>query len=454
MKYLRKRLEALLTTEQFTYPKLRDMFFTLILDQFFIFFIGMLSTAMVSSVGEAAIAAVSMVGTVNGMVSLMFTSLASGGAIMVARAKGSGDQNQIRSAIGEVTGLCCMVALVLSVLLYAGSKWIVGALYADVEPLLSEYAVQYLRLMSLSFVPYAIFNAIFNIFRNLGDTRSSLILTVVINVSHLLLSLIFINFLHMGVAGSGLSYIVARAIGMVLALIWLLIIRNDYQVRVRHFFRFNPAVFRQILSLGAPVAMEAMLMQGGMLLVQVYLAKLTTTEMAAYAVSNSIFQLYSTSSGALTALTSTVCGQCYGARRYDLTRQYCKNMIKVGRFVMLLTVLILYPITPLFLKLYHATEQGIPLIRMGLTIGVIGLPLLWCDSYLPAMTMRVAGDGVYTGAVAVIALAVSRCVIGYVLTIPLGLGIHGVWIALLIEWLLRAAALHARFRGNKWLHLT
>ena len=122
MKYLRKRLEALLTTEQFTYPKLRDMFFTLILDQLFIFFIGMLSTAMVSSVGEAAIAAVSMVGTVNGMVSLMFTSLASGGAIMVARAKGSGDQNQIRSAIGEVTGLCCMVALVLSVLLYAGSK--------------------------------------------------------------------------------------------------------------------------------------------------------------------------------------------------------------------------------------------------------------------------------------------------------------------------------------------
>ena len=117
-------------------------------------------------------------------------------------------------------------------------------------------------------------------------------------------------------------------------------------------------------------------------------------------------------------------------------------------------MLILYPMTPLFLKLYHATEQGIPLIRMGLTIGVIGLPLLWCDSYLPAMTMRVAGDGVYTGAVAVIALAVSRCVIGYVLTIPLGLGIHGVWIALLIEWLLRAAALHVRFRGNKWLHLT
>ena len=68
---IRGKLEKLLTTDQFSYPELRSMFLTLALDQFFIFFIGMLSTALVSSVGEAAVAAVSMVGTVNGMVSLL-----------------------------------------------------------------------------------------------------------------------------------------------------------------------------------------------------------------------------------------------------------------------------------------------------------------------------------------------------------------------------------------------
>ena len=53
------RVPAMLESDQFTWIELRKMFLTLLLDQFFIFFIGVLSTAMVSSVGEAAIAAAS-----------------------------------------------------------------------------------------------------------------------------------------------------------------------------------------------------------------------------------------------------------------------------------------------------------------------------------------------------------------------------------------------------------
>ena len=111
-------LDRALTTEQFTYKELRGMYLSLILDTFFIFFIGMVSTALVSSVGEAAIAAVSMVSTVNGLVSLVFSSMATGGAIVVARAKGRGDRLDIRRAIGEVTGICGAEALVLSTLLF------------------------------------------------------------------------------------------------------------------------------------------------------------------------------------------------------------------------------------------------------------------------------------------------------------------------------------------------
>ena len=216
MQRIRQKLEKLLTTDQFSYEELKKMFLTLLLDQFFIFAIGVLSTMLVSRVGEAAMAAVSLVGTINGMVSLVFTSLATGGAIAVSRANGRGDTAEIQRAIGEVTGVCGLVSIVLGALLYAGADAVVHLLYPNVEPLVTDYAVRYMRMMCVSFVPYSIFNAIFNVFRNLGDTKSSLLLTIVINVSHLLLSLLFINIMDMGVMGSGLSYIVARTIGMVL----------------------------------------------------------------------------------------------------------------------------------------------------------------------------------------------------------------------------------------------
>ena len=452
MQRIRQKLEKLLTTDQFSYEELKKMFLTLLLDQFFIFAIGVLSTMLVSRVGEAAMAAVSLVGTINGMVSLVFTSLATGGAIAVSRAKGRGDTAEIQRAIGEVTGVCGLVSIVLGALLYAGADAVVHLLYPNVEPLVTDYAVRYMRMMCISFVHYSIFNAIFNVFRNLGDTRSSLLLTIVINVSHLLLSLLFINIMDMGVMGSGLSYIVARAIGMVLALFWLLVVHNTYHVRAAFFFRFSAEVTKDIFSLGMPLAVESMLLQGGMLIVNIYLAQLTTMEMAAHARANALMSLYNTTLGALISLTSTVCGQCFGAKRYDLTLQYGNNLIKVGRFAMAITSLILYPLTPVLMMMYNVPPESMGTIYLALAIAAVGMPLFACDSNITAMVLRVAGDGVFTGACAVISLALCRCILGYVLTIVVGLGVPGVWIALAAEWLLRAVAQHLRLRGNNWIH--
>ena len=69
------------------------------------------------------------------------------------------------------------------------------------------------------------------------------------------------------------------------------------------------------------------------------------------------------------------------------------------------------------------------------------------------MVLRVAGDSIYTGAVSVCALLLCRCLVGYLLTIPMGLGVPGIWIALVIEWIVRAVCLHARLRGTRWLHI-
>ena len=446
-------MERLLNSDLFTWPELRKMFLTLLLDSFFIFFMGVLSSMLVSRVGEAAMAATSLVGTINGMVSIIFSSLASGGAIAVARAKGRGDVREIQRAVGEVTGVCFLVALVLSAGMFAAAETVVNALYPDVEALVKEYAIQYMRMMCISFIPFSIFNAIFNIYRNLGDTKSSLLLTIVINVSHLLLSILFINGLQMGVAGAGMSYIVARVIGMVIALIWILRVRNDYGVRVSYFFHFSPDVTKDIFSLGMPLAVESLLLQGGMLIVNIYLARLSTMDMAAHARANSILNLYQAAPGALTSLVCTVCGQCYGAGKFDLMRTYGRNLNRIGRAVMVMNSLIFYPLTPVMLKLYSVPPESIQMIYLCLAIAAVGMPLFASDCNITAMVLRVAGDGTFTGASAVIALIIGRCALGYFLTITCGLGVPGIWIALIFEWAFRSLIQHLRLRGTKWLHV-
>jgi len=450
-KRVKNWLEDSFASEQFTFSQLKKMFFTLVLDQFFIVFISMLSTAMVSSTGEAAIAAVNMVGSINSIVVLIFLAMATGGAIVIARAKGTGDDHAIRHAIGATTSICGVIAVVLTTALILLSKPLVLTLYPKAEPLLIEYAIRYMRMVSLSFVPYSIFNAIFNAFRSLGDTKSSLMLTVVINGIHLLCSFLFINGLQMGVAGAGLSYITARVIGMILALVWLMVVHNEHHVRWNHLLHFSKRITGEIVRLGVPIASESALFQGGMLLVQIYLARLTTSDLAAHGVANSVLGLYHTTGNAITALASTVCGQCFGAGLYAMTRKYNMKLVSVGRFVMLGTAMILLPLLPLLLKLYNPSQQALPIVYRCLIIASIGMPLIWCDGYVTPMALRAAGDVVYTTVVSVASLFVGRIAIGYCLTIVLGFGVPGVWMGMMVEWLLRAILLRIRVTGNKWL---
>ena len=444
-------VEDAFTSELFTYKQLRGMFFTLLVDQFFIVFINMLSTAMVSSTGEAAIAAANMVGSINSIVALVFNSFAIGGSIVIARAKGHGDDHGIRHAIGGTIAMCGTTAFVLASCLIVFSSVLVNALYPAAEPLLTEYSIRYMRLIAVSFIPYAVFNAVFNTFRSLGDTKSSLLLTVVINVVHLVCSFTFINIMQMGIDGAGCSYIVARFIGAALALVWILFIHNEHHVRPKHLLHFSKRITHEIVSLGLPIASESALFQGGMLLVQIYLARLTTTDLAAHGVANSILMLYNVTGNAVTSLASTVCGQCFGAGMYLMVRRYCQKFVTAGRFILLATCVIIVPLLPALLYMYQPSQQATPIIYTCLMIATIGMPTIWSDGYVTPMALRAAGDVMYSTVVSVVSLFIGRIAIGYLLTIVVGLGVPGVWLGMMVEWLVRALLLRHRVKGDQWL---
>ena len=447
---LKRWLEDSFTSEHFTFREIASMLVTLIMDSFCIMIINVLSSSMVSSVGEAAMAAVNMVGTVNVLVSLTFTSIATGGAIVVARAKGSHDEKSLRSAICQSISISTLIGIVVCALLYLCAEPLVHVLYPEVEPLLTEYSVHYLKLVCLSLPPYAMFVAVFNSFRSVGDTKSALLLTIVINGAHLIGSFVFINGMGLGVDGAGWSLIAARVLGMVVAFVWMFFVHNEYHLRVREVFHMSKKIISEIVHLGVPIASESVLLQGGMLLVQIYLARLTTMEMAAQGVVSAIYNLFSSTSNAMISLAATVCGQCIGARHYELARKYCLKIITAGRFVVFGLTAVYLALTPVWFWLYAPSEAAKPIIFTSLLIGGAALSIFGCDSNIIPSALRAAGDVIYPSIVSITTLFAGRILIGYILTIVLGIGVPGVWLALSFEMLVRAIVLRKRVRGDKW----
>ena len=69
---------------------------------------------------------------------------------------------------------------------------------------------------------------------------------------------------------------------------------------------------------------------------------------------------------------------------------------------------------------------------------------------LPSV-MRSAGDASYASYFSLVTMWVVRVGLGYLMAIPMGLGLEGVWIAMCIEWAVKTVAFGLRFHGEKWL---
>jgi len=256
--------------------------------------------------------------------------------------------------------------------------------------------------------------------------------------------------MQLGVDGAGWSLIVARVLGLAVALLWMFVVHNEYHVRFREIFRYSKSITSEIIHLGVPIAYESILLQGGMLLVQIYLAHLTTMEMAAQGVVTSIYNLFCSTCNGMISLAATVCGQCVGARHYELARKYCLKIIQAGRFLVTATTLFYVLLMPVWFKLYGASEAAQPIIMTSLIIGGASLSLFGCDSNIIPSALRSAGDVVFPSIVSIATLFMGRIIIGYILTIVLGIGVPGIWLALSLEMLIRAIVLRRRVRGDQW----
>ena len=179
------------------------------------------------------------------------------------------------------------------------------------------------------------------------------------------------------------------------------------------------------------------------MLVQVYIAKLGTASVAANAVSNSIFSVLYAAPSAVATLAVTIVGQCIGAGEKKLARRYGRSMVWLCTVLVLLSLAIGMPCIPLLLKLYQAQAETVPMIYRVLIIAAVSMPFFWGASSVL--------DASYASYFSLVTMWVVRVGLGYLMAIPMGLGLEGVWIAMCTEWAVKTVAFGLRFRGEKWL---
>ncbi len=444
-------LERHLSSNLFTYRQIFSMLIPLILDQLFINSISLLTTAMISSSSQESVTAVSLVAPLSTMLYAVFSSISVGGTVVIAQYMGRGNQYKIREATGQILLASLVIAVLSCIILVMFSDSLIRIVFGAADPVVIKKASQYLIGVAISQIFLSVYLGSFAVFRGMGAAKICLRLTVIINLIHLLASMLLLNVLQLDILGTALSLNIARLFGCIVAILMLMKPNGILRIRPGHILRIDLPILRSIFRLGLPFTLEQLFFSGGSMLVQTFIVQLGTISTAANAITNSAFAVLYSAGIAVGTLAATVVGQCSGSGDKALTCRYGAKMIWLGTVISILSIVIFFPLMPLLLKLYHAPRETLTLIYRLLIIAIIPMPFFWSMSNIMPSILRSAGDSLFSSVVSLITMWIVRVGLGYVFAISLGLGVPGVWICMGIEWGVRTFIFYLRYRSKEWL---
>ncbi|MDF2725453.1 MAG: family efflux transporter [Paenibacillus sp.] len=427
-----------------------SLYIPILIDQAFIIVMSLLNTAMISSSGVAAVSAVSIVDSLNVFLISVFVSVATGGTVIVAQYKGSGNMAMVPKAAAGAVASVAMIALGIAALLMALHTPILRLLFGSADPEVMDNARVYFLGSCMSYLGVGIVQAVSGAMRGLGKTKVSLSLSLIMNLLYVGLNVIFVLILNYGVHGMVASLNVARYVAAACALFYVLKMDETLRLRLRELMIVPWHMLKKIMYIGLPFAAEQMFFNGGKMLTQVFIVSMGTGAIAVNAIAGTIVMLYQIPSLAISITLVTVVGQCMGRRDIADARKFIKSFILLSSVSMLILAIILLPLTYPLVSLFHPPADIVDDIFWLLFMNAIAQIPLWSISFILPAGLRAAGDSRFTSVTAMLSMWLFRVVMGYVFGVVFGLGVFGVWAAMNLEWGVRGAVFLWRFRGKKW----
>lgn len=430
--------------------ELTRLILPLIMEQFLAILVGMLDTVMISGVGEAAVSGVSLVDNINILVINIFAALATGGAVVAGHALGQKNRDQAGRSAWQMVLFLLYTSAVTTIVLVGGHTVILRAVFGQVEEAVMNSAATYLIITGLSICPLALYNGCAALFRAMGDSRTTMYISLLMNLINLVGNAILIFLCNMGVAGAAIATLVARTVAAVLIFKLMLDEKRDVNFKGRLTLRMDFSLVKKILYIGVPNGLENSLFQLGKILLLSLVSTFGTSAIAANAVCGTITNFNILPGMAIGMALLSVSSVCIGAGEIGQVRYYTRKMMRLTWITMSCVSLIMMVGAPLFLKIYHLTPETTTLALQVIRFHAVMCMISWVPSFSLPNTLRAAGDVVWTMIIAIVSMWTFRIITAYIFSYAFHLGLIGIWIAMTIDWTFRAVCYSLRYRGSKW----
>ena len=268
-------------------------------------------------VGETALAAVGIGFPVIFMFTSMFMGLSNGGTVVISQYYGAGKIDRVRDAVDTIYTSLIVAFLPLTILALVMVKPLL--LILRVDEVASYEAWVYLMIVCAGLIGNIGYNTNAGILNGIGNSRTTLLFLAVSAVMNIVLDLVLVIYVGMGVAGVAVATMIAQTFSWLFGIFY--INRKYPQIAIHPFcFRFDKALFKQILGIGLPAGLQMSLVSVGVMVVMSKVNTFGTSYTAAYNVGNKLDSMAFLAVQALTNSITAFVGQNIGANKPERVR--------------------------------------------------------------------------------------------------------------------------------------
>lgn len=436
----------------FSNRELANLIGPLVIEQLLAVLVGMADSIMVANVGEAAVSGVSLVDNIMILIINIFAALATGGAVVAGQYLGRKDEKSACKAATQLIWFVSLSAVAIMILVYFGKDIILNQVFGHITAEVKGHADIYLLIVTASIPFIALYNGGAAIFRAMGNSQVSMRVSLLMNAINVTGNAILVFGLRIGTAGVAIPTLISR---MVAAIVITVLLCN--QTRILHIertlkFRFDGRMIRKILAIGVPNGLENSMFQLGKILVLSLVSTFGTYAIAANAVSNAIALFQILPGMAISLAITTVISQGVGANDYEQVHYYLKKLLVIIYVAMAGTVALIFLALPLILKAYNLSDQTAAAATNIIHFHGISAMIIWPLSFALPAAYRAAGDAKACMYTSIVSMWIFRIGFSYLVGKYMGLGVFGVWVAMVIDWVVRAICFVIRYFNGKWKH--
>ncbi len=411
----------------------------------------LVDTAMVGSLGKAALAAVGMSSFAAFMSQAFIMGLSSGVQAMAARRLGAGRRSVMAVPLNGGLAIAIALGVPSSIILLLAARPLYPYLNAD--PAVIAVGVPYLQARLCATTAVGMNFAFRGYFNGVNLSRVYLRSLLVMHGCNLVLNygLIFgkLGLPELGATGAGVGTAVATYVGTItyFVMAWR-------HARGAGFLHGLPdrVTFRTMLGLSVPSGIRQMFFAAGLTALFWIVGRVSTASLAAANVVVNLMLVAILPGMGLGMAAASLVGQALGRRNHQDAKRWGWDVVKAAVIVLGLVGLPMLAIPDqllgLFIKDAATIATGrLPLQIVGATIAIDGVGLVLQNAMLGA------GDSGRVMVVAIVLQWVLFLPVAYVVGPLLGFGLLGIWLAQSAHRAIQAGCYAIMWHRGNWAEI-